>query len=145
MTDINLITCKCGKNSTACLETKVNEDTMWNCFTCGYHTSTLMKKDSDFITTVEETQPEIIKNSKFVDEDNNVWYPKCIITSKHMLFCDGTNEHDWKWSAVPLEEGEVKLPNGEVRVTNKPNFKLAKHFDKYEYMDALEFIDFFKL
>jgi hypothetical protein len=144
MTDINLITCKCGKGSTACLETKTEDATMWNCFTCGYHSSTLMKKDSDFITTVEETQPEIIKNSKFIDDDGNIWYPKCVITNKHMLFCDGPNESEWKWAAVSLEEGEVKLPNGEVKVTNKPNFKEAKYFNKYDYMDALEYIDFFK-
>jgi hypothetical protein len=61
-----------------------------------------------------------------------------------MLFCDGPNESEWKWAAVPLEEGEVKLPNGEVKITNKPNFKEAKYFDKYDYMDALEYIDFFK-
>jgi hypothetical protein len=62
-----------------------------------------------------------------------------------MVFCDGPNENEWRWAVVPLEEGEVKLPNGEVKITNKPNFKDAQYFDKYKYMDALELINYFKV
>lgn len=143
MTNINLITCKCGKESTACLETQTDTNIMWNCFTCGYHSSDVMKADSELVKSVEETQPELIRQSKFIDDNNNVWYPKCIVTNKHMLFCDGNNKDNWVWTVVPLEEGEVKLPNGETKLTNKPNFKDAKQYSRYDYMDALEAINFF--
>ena len=48
-----------------------------------------------------------------------------------MVFAEGTNVQDWMWSAVQAKDGKTDM-------TTKKVFQIN------EFMDALEYIDYFK-
>ena len=69
---------------------------------------------------------------RFKDKDGKYWYPNSVILDdKSMVFAEGTNVQDWMWSAVQAKDGKTDM-------TTKKEFQI------HEFMDALEYIDYFK-
>ena len=136
--------------SNACYEQSFEQDgkevKTWLCFGSGFTTSTLMIKGSKTLSDLLETAPELHKDLLHTGEDGRIWLPATItIPEKGMVFLDGTSTEDWKWSAVkaiPLEEGDKKVTDDQ---THKMDMKNAKVFERKDFMDALEYIDFYKV
>ena len=63
---------------------------------------------------------------------------------KGMLFLDGNSKDNWRWAAVNsieiLEEEKAKFPKGQ---TTKMDMKNIQHFEKEDFMEALDAINFF--
>jgi len=140
-----LIDCPhCGGN--ACYEQQVSEEVKTNfCFGCGFTSSTVMVEGSKPVTDTLETSPELYKDLMFVDENKQVWFPATVtLPEKGMVFLDGTSKDNWQWAAVNAieitEEEKSKYPEGQ---THKMDMKNAKKFDKRDFMDALDAINFF--
>ena len=80
------------------------------------------------------------------DSDGQIWFPSTLtVPTKGMVFVDGTNKNEWKWAAVraiPLQEGDKKVADDQ---THKMDMKNLKHYAERDFMDALEYIDFFAL
>ena len=120
------------------------------CMGSGYTTSTLMKEDSQLVKDTIETSPELYKDIKHVDKEGKVWFPATItLPGQGMVFADGTNKDDWKWSGVltkKLTKEEIdsgKYPQGQEFKMDMENMKA---FDKDKgFMDALEYIGFFQI
>ena len=125
----SLITClKCGGD--ACSEISNGVVTIWICMGCGF-TSNNTITDAN-VTEMEATLPELYKDLRFKDKDGKYWYPNSVILDdKSMVFAEGTNVQDWMWSAVQAKDGKTDM-------TTKKEFQI------HEFMDALEYIDYFK-
>ena len=125
----SLITClKCGGD--ACSEITNEVVTIWICMGCGF-TSNNTITDAN-VTDMEATLPELYKDLRFKDKDGKYWYPNSVILDdKSMVFAEGTNVQDWMWSAVQAKDGKTDM-------TTKKEFQI------HEFMDALEYIDYFK-
>lgn len=143
----NLTNClRC--ESDACLE-QVYENNIkgYICFGCGFTTSTEMIEGNELVTTVSNTAPELYRDLRYVDKDGKVWMPSTItLPNVGMVFLDGTDVENWRWAgvlAIPISaEERSKFP---AEQTHKMDLKNAKYFSKNDYMDALEYIGFFKL
>jgi hypothetical protein len=125
----SLITClKCGGD--ACSEISNGVVTIWICMGCGF-TSNNTITDTN-VTEMEATLPELYKDLRFKDKEGKYWYPNSVILDdKSMVFAEGTNVQDWMWSAVQAKDGKTDM-------TTKKEFQI------HEFMDALEYIDYFK-
>ena len=125
----SLITClKCGGD--ACSEIINEVVTIWICMGCGF-TSNNTITDAN-VTEMEATLPELYKDLRFKDKEGKYWYPNSVILDdKSMVFAEGTNVQDWMWSAVQAKDGKTDM-------TTKKEFQI------HEFMDALEYIDYFK-
>jgi len=125
----SLITClKCGGD--ACSEITNGVVTIWICMGCGF-TSNNTITDTN-VTEMEATLPELYKDLRFKDKDGKYWYPNSVILDdKSMVFAEGTNVQDWMWTAVQAKDGKTDM-------TTKKEFQI------HEFMDALEYIDYFK-
>jgi len=125
----SLITClKCGGD--ACSEITNEVVTIWICMGCGF-TSNNTITDTN-VTEMEATLPELYKDLRFKDKEGKYWYPNSVILDdKSMVFAEGTNVQDWMWSAVQAKDGKTDM-------TTKKEFQI------HEFMDALEYIDYFK-
>jgi len=125
----SLITClKCGGD--ACSEITNEVVTIWICMGCGF-TSNNTITDAN-VTEMEATLPELYKDLRFKDKEGKYWYPNSVILDdKSMVFAEGTNVQDWMWSAVQAKDGKTDM-------TTKKEFQI------HEFMDALEYIDYFK-
>ena len=125
----SLITClKCGGD--ACSEISNGVVTIWICMGCGF-TSNNTITDAN-VEEMEATLPELYKDLRFKDKEGKYWYPNSVILDdKSMVFAEGTNVQDWMWSAVQAKEGKTDM-------TTKKEFQI------HEFMDALEYIDYFK-
>jgi len=125
----SLITClKCGGD--ACSEITNGVVTIWICMGCGF-TSNNTITDTN-VTEMEATLPELYKDLRFKDKEGKYWYPNSVILDdKSMVFAEGTNVQDWMWSAVQAKDGKTDM-------TTKKEFQI------HEFMDALEYIDYFK-
>ena len=125
----SLITClKCGGD--ACSEISNGVVTIWICMGCGF-TSNNTITDAN-VTEMEATLPELYKDLRFKDKEGKYWYPNSVILDdKSMVFAEGTNVQDWMWTAVQAK-------NGKTDMTTKKEFQI------HEFMDALEYIDYFK-
>jgi len=137
----NLINCPCGF-SDACLENKFENFTTKFCFSCGFETNSNWVEDSDIVKQSLESTAEIVKDICFVDESNQVWFPRVMKTNTHMVFVDGTSENDWRWAVVDLVEGEVKTKT-KTKKELKPNMDTLKHFDPKNFIDVLDYIGYF--
>ena len=139
--------------SNACYEQNFEQDgqqiTTWLCFGSGYTTSTLMTEGSKTVRDLEETSPELYKDLMHIDDQKRVWVPATItLPAKGMVFVDGTDKRNWKWSAVKaveITEEERKTKNFPKDQTHKMDMKGAKLFDQKDFMDALELIGFYEL
>ena len=125
----SFITCpKCGGD--ACSEITNGVVTIWICMGCGF-TSNNTITDAN-VTEMEATLPELYKDLRFKDKEGKYWYPNSVILDdKSMVFAEGTNVQDWMWSAVQAKDGKTDM-------TTKKEFQI------HEFMDALEYIDYFK-
>ena len=125
----SLITClKCGGD--ACSEISNGVVTIWICMGCGF-TSNNTITDAN-VTEMEATLPELYKDLRFKDKEGKYWYPNSVILDdKSMVFAEGTNVQDWMWSAVQAKDGKTDM-------TTKKEFQI------HEFMDALEYINYFK-
>jgi len=133
-----------------CYETQVTpEITNWMSLSCGYWTNSLMKQDSEFYNEQMSSLPELYKDLAWKDESTElVWLPQTINEpQKGMVFANGTNAKEWKWSAVKavpvIEEEKEKYP-----IPKQPgkfyeyrmDMTTIQHFDEREFIDALEYI-----
>lgn len=125
----SLITClKCGGD--ACSEISNGVVTIWICMGCGF-TSNNTITDTN-VEEMEATLPELYKDLKFKDKEGKYWYPNSVILDdKSMVFAEGTNVQDWMWTAVQAKDGKTDM-------TTKKEFQI------HEFMDALEYIDYFR-
>jgi len=125
----SLITClKCGGD--ACSEISNEVVTIWICMGCGF-TSNNTITDAN-VTEMEATLPELYKDLRFKDKEGKYWYPNSVILDdKSMVFAEGTNVQDWMWTAVQAKDGKTDM-------TTKKEFQI------HEFMDALEYIDYFR-
>ena len=125
----SLITClKCGGD--ACSEITNGIVTIWICMGCGF-TSNNTITDTN-VEEMEATLPELYKDLRFKDKEGKYWYPNSVILDdKSMVFAEGTNVQDWMWTAVQAKDGKTDM-------TTKKEFQI------HEFMDALEYIDYFK-
>jgi len=142
-----LTECKRCKGN-ACYEQQVNEDTTtWLCLGCGFTTSTLMDKDGSLTANTLETSPELYKDLMFIDDLNRAWFPATVtLPAKGMVFIDGTSKSDWRWAAVraiEISEEDRKIKQFPSNQTHRMDMQKVKHFNKKDFMDALEVIDFY--
>lgn len=142
-----LVTCRrCEGN--ACYEQIISEDvTTWLCMGCGFTTSTLLTEDSSVHNSAKQSSPELYNDLAFKDDEGYIWYPATItVPEKGMVFIDGTSSNDWQWSAVKairIQDSERdKFPEGQDFRMDMQN---VSHFNKKDFMDALEAIDFYKV
>ena len=146
---MNLVEGPFGSN--ACYEQSFEDNGQevktWLCFGSGFTTSTLMTEGSKTLTDLIETAPELNKDLLHKDKEGREWLPATItLPAKGMVFLDGTSKEDWKWSAVkaveiPKEDLE-KYPKDQTHKMDMPN---GKKFEKKDFMDALEYIGFYKV
>jgi len=143
----NLVDCRrCSSN--ACYEQHVDEKTTtWLCMGCGFTTSTVMTENSAPVVDAINSAPELYKELSTTDEKGLVWMPSTItLPGQGMVFIDGTDSTNWKWSAVKAvevsEEEKHKYPEGQ---THKMDMKSVQHFEQRGFMDALEVIGFFSI
>jgi hypothetical protein len=148
----NLENCmKCGGD--ACYTTELNKNAKnYFCFGCGFTTNDLMVHGEFDFEKYEELLPELYKNIKVGDELNRVWYPITVnIPNKGTVFVNGKNWKEWKWAGVKVKEVEekekdkFKIPGKEGEFYKfKTDMKSLQEFSEYDFMDALEYIGFFK-
>ena len=121
----------------------------WLCFGSGFTTSTLMTEGSKVVNDLLETSPELYKDLLHIDKDKRVWAPATItLPEKGMVFLDGSSKEQWQWAAVraiPITEEDRKVKQFPSDQTHKMDMKNLKHFAQNNFMDALEYIDFFKI
>ena len=126
-----------------------NEIKTWLCFGSGFTTSTLMTKGSKVVKELKETSPELYKDLLHTDKENRVWAPATItLPEKGMVFLDGTSKKVWQWAAVksiPITEEDRETKKFPKDQTHKMDMKNIKHFGQKDFMDALEYIDFYKV
>tara|TARA_B100001093_G_C26677637_1_gene949013 strand:+ start:681 stop:1124 length:444 start_codon:yes stop_codon:yes gene_type:complete len=126
-----------------CYKTEINKDiTNYLSLSCGFWTNTLMEKDSKFYTEQVISLPELYKDISWEDPKTNlIWIPNTInIQDKGMVFANGSNAKDWKWSAVkaiPLKESDEAKVEGQ---THKMDMSTIKSFKERDYIDALSYI-----
>ena len=136
--------------SNACYKNIIEGVETYMCFGSGYTTSGLMTEDSQIVKDTIETSPELYKDLKHVDKNGLVWFPATItVPGGGMVFANGTSVDDWRWSAalaVELTEEEInsgKYPEGQTIKMDMPNMK--EYPSDKGFMDALEYIGFFKI
>jgi hypothetical protein len=144
----NLITCsRCG--SDACYVEEVNQDIKtYFCYGCGFQSNSLMKSNSEFLNQQNETLPELYKDLFFEDENGMIWMPSAInLPQQGMIFANGTNSNEWKWSAVnavPVTEDEktkYPIPGKEGQFYEwRMDMTTISHFDERGFIDALSYI-----
>lgn len=144
----NLIDGPFGSN--ACYKNTIDGIDTYMCFGSGFTTSTLMQEGSKLVKDTLETSPELYKDLMHKDKEGLVWFPATItVPGSGMVFADGANTKDVKWSAVlakELSQEEIdsgKYPEGQTIKMDMVN-KKEYPFDR-GFMDALEYIGFFKV
>ena len=116
----------------------------WLCFGSGFTTSTLMVKNSAAVKAAVETSPELYKDLMFEDKEGRAWLPATLtLPEKGMVFIDGTDKKNWKWSgvkAIPVAEADKKIAKDQ---THKMDMKNVKHFEQKDFMEAADYIGMF--
>jgi hypothetical protein len=110
----------------------------------------MIEGEFDF-ETYEETLPELYKDLKRVDDKKRVWYPTTInIQDKGTVFANGTSKDNWLWAGVLAvevtaeEQGKFKIPGTKEFYTHKTDIKTLKNFSQEDFIEALDYISFFK-
>jgi|TARA_B110000977_G_scaffold139740_1_gene177402 hypothetical protein len=141
---------RCG--SDACYVQEVNpEITNYQCYGCGFITNTLLVKDSQFFNEQMELLPNLYKELMGEDKDGKIWMPSTVnMPSKGMVFANGPNSSEWKWSAVlavPVKEEEKEkypIPNKDGEFYEwRMDMETIKHFEEKDYIEALDYIGIF--
>ena len=152
MSKDKLTTCpRCG--SDACYDNQESPNLINRmCYGCGFMTHNYMKEDSEFLQEQLEVLPELYKDLIFIDDNGYHWMPSTVnLPDKGMVYVNGKNTKEWKWTAVPTtevsEEDKERFPikgqPGKYH-THKMDHSLAKHFAERDYMEALDYIGVFK-
>lgn len=138
----------------ACYKTPFKDDGFtYFCMGCGFTTNTLMVKGSNFYNAQVEMLPSLYIDLMFEDKKGLIWYPHTInIPSVGMVFVNGTSKEDWKWTAVKpkilSKEEQINFPvkgrPGEYH-SSIMDMKNPKHFERNEFMEALEYIGVFNI
>ena len=139
--------------SNACYEQSFEQEGQevktWLCFGSGFTTSTLMTEGSKTVADLLETSPELYKTLLHTDKEKRVWAPATIsLPKKGMVFIDGVSKDEWNWAAVkaiPITKEERKSKNFPKEQTHKMDMQNAEKYGKKDFMDALEYIGFFKV
>lgn len=139
--------------SNACYEQSFEQEGQevktWLCFGSGFTTSTLMTEGSKTVADLLETSPELYKALLHTDKNKRVWAPATIsLPEKGMVFIDGVNKDEWNWAAVkaiPITKEDRKKKNFPKEQTHKMDMQNAEKYGKKDFMDALEYIGFFKV
>ena len=142
---------KCG--SDACYVTPMNaEANNYFCFGCGFTTNDFMVVGEFDFEQYEETLPELSKEIKVMDGSERVWYPITVnIEDKGTVFAKGTNLMNWQWAGVKVkevskeEQQKFKIPGTDKTYKFKTDMKTMEDFSQGNFMDALEYIGFFKI
>jgi hypothetical protein len=83
------------------------------CQSCGYQTNKGMVDGTDFEQSLYDSQPELFKDLKLVDDNGFVWYPTVLNeVNQAMLFPDGKNADNWGWRVakyIPVGENDKIL------------------------------------
>lgn len=87
----------CG-NESSIFEVKMSGVDTRICQSCGFQTNEGMIDGSDVEKSIFESQPELFKDLKLVDDNGFVWYPT-VLNEKNqaMIFPDGKNADNWGW------------------------------------------------
>ena len=139
--------------SNACYEQSFEQEGQevktWLCFGSGFTTSTLMTEGSKTVADLLETSPELYKTLLHTDKEKRVWAPATIsLPKKGMVFIDGVSKDEWNWAAekaIPIIKEERKSKNFPKEQTHKMDMQNAEKYGKKDFMDALEYIGFFKV
>jgi hypothetical protein len=139
----NLIICpRC--TSDACYELKNNDIVFWDCFGCGFQSNSTLTTSNPNLDDIVSTLPELYKDLRYIDEMGKCWFPKTVnIPSKGMVFANGKSILDWKWSAVlsvPIDENEKSKFHNQ---NYKMDMRTIKDFDERDYIEALDYINYF--
>lgn len=118
------------------------------CMSCGYTTTSLHKKDSQFIADYEATFPELFKDLKFVDETDVVWYPMVLnFPTLGLVFPDGTSSLNWSWRAVPVvpvgeeERDKYPIPGEEGKFyETKADMEGSRLYPQGQFYEACKFL-----
>lgn len=150
MTKDNLETClKCGGD--ACYTTELNSTAKnYFCFGCGFTTNDLMVIGEFDFDQYEETLPELYKDIKVNDGTERVWYPITInLEDKGTVFAKGTSLIDWQWAGIKVkevskeEQEKFKIPGSDKSYKYKTDMTTLKEYSQHDFMEALEYINFF--
>ena len=150
MTKDNLETClKCGGD--ACYTTELNSTAKnYFCFGCGFTTNDLMVVGEFDFDQYEETLPELYKDIKVNDGSQRVWYPITInLEDKGTVFAKGTSLMDWQWAGIKVkevskeEQEKFKIPGSDKTYKYKTDMTTLKEYSQHDFMEALEYINFF--
>ncbi len=140
------VTCKkCGSHS--CYETEIGALKSWVCMKCGFTTNNYLQEGSEEQKSYELTLPELYKDLKFIDVDNNAWYPSTInFPEKGMVFVDGTSVDNWMWAGVLVkrvdddEKEAFKKKGTEEYYAYKVDMKSKKLFGRDDYFESLDYV-----
>jgi len=150
MTKDNLETClKCGGD--ACYTTELNSTARnYFCFGSGFTTNDLMIIGEFDFDQYEETLPELYKDIKVNDGTERVWYPITInLEDKGTVFAKGTSLIDWQWAGIKVkevskeEQEKFKIPGSDKSYKYKTDMTTLKEYSQHDFMEALEYINFF--
>lgn len=144
MTDELIICKRCGGDG--CYRHESPEYTSYTCYGCGFSTNSFWNEKNEMFVEIQKTIPELYKDIVFKDDDENNWYPTTINhPKKGMVFVEGTSAEDWKWtavSAVPIDKRlKWKFPPTQTHIMD---MKSKKSFEQKDYIEALDFIGYFK-
>ena len=149
----NLTVCPCERKSDACYVQEVNQDIKnYMCYGCGFQTNSLMKQGEAFFEEQMETLPNLYKELMGEDDEGKVWMPTMVNLPKQgMVFANGKNASEWKWSAVKAvpvsEEEKTKYPIPDKKgqyYEYRMDMDTLKNFEKNDYMEALDYIGVFE-
>jgi len=143
----SLINCnKC--NSDACYVEEVTADIKtFFCYGCGFQSSSLMKDSEEFYDEQLKSLPELYKDLIYNDGEKN-WMPTLVnLPQQGMIFANGVNKLDWKWSAVKAipvtDEDKIKYPipgkEGEFYEW-RMDMTTMENFEERDFMEALSYI-----
>lgn len=134
-------------SSDMCYSTQINEHSWaYNCITCGFQSSDLIKEGEYDVEEYESTLPELYKDLKYIDSQYKVWYPIVMETEEGITFIDGTSKDNWSWAAIknrPLTDTEkqVYLKENKTVPSYKSDSSTLKHFGQLGFLQALNYIN----
>tara|TARA_R110000803_G_scaffold48532_5_gene100824 strand:+ start:4698 stop:5084 length:387 start_codon:yes stop_codon:yes gene_type:complete len=120
------------------------------CTSCGYTTTTLNKVGSETVIGYEEQTAQIIKDLRWVDDEDLVWYPIVLnFPSVGIIFPQGTSKDSWSWITAPAtlipEADKQKYPipgsDGEY-YKKKVDMEQQKDFAPDQFYNACKHVGF---
>ena len=146
----NLTICPCQRQSDACYMQEVSSEIKNHmCYGCGFVSNSLMREGERFYEEQIEILPELYKDLFWTDEDGKIWMPSVVNEpTKGMVFANGASSSTWMWGAVkavPVKDEEKEkypIPNKKGEYYQfRMDMTTLKNFDKFEFIDALEYIN----